>query len=151
AAGVPAMLAVQAATGLIRGLQDAKLPLIVAVCGAVVNIPLNWVLIFGLQLGIAGSAIGTAISQWGMAAVLLLLVVRAARRHGACLRPHLVQVACAGRESAPMFVRTVSLRVVLLAATLVATRLRAVPLAAHQIALTVFTLLSLALDSLAIA
>src|SRR5690625_5437876 len=83
AAGVPAMLAVQAATGLIRGLQDATLPLIVAVCGAVVTIPLTWGLIFGLQLGIAGSAIGTAISQWGVAAVLLLLVVRAARRGGA--------------------------------------------------------------------
>ena len=151
AAGVPAMLAVQAATGLIRGLQDARLPLVVAVSGALVNIPLNWVLIFGLELGIAGSAIGTVISQWGMAAVLLSLVVKAARRHQVPLRPHLEQVASAGRESVPMFVRTVSLRVVLLAGTLVATQLGAVQLAAHQIALTVFSLLSLALDSLAIA
>jgi len=151
AAGVPAMLAVQAATGLIRGLQDARLPLVVAVSGALVNIPLNWVLIFGLELGIAGSAIGTVISQWGMAAVLLSLVVKAARRHQVPLRPHLGQVASAGRESVPMFVRTVSLRVVLLAGTLVATQLGAVQLAAHQIALTVFSLLSLALDSLAIA
>ena len=151
AAGVPAMLAVQAATGLVRGLQDAKLPLMVAVGGALVNIPLNWMLIFGLDLGIAGSAIGTVISQWGMAAVLLALVVRAARRHRVPLRPQLGQVASAGRESVPMFVRTVSLRVVLLAGTLVATQLGAVQLAAHQIALTVFTLLSLALDSLAIA
>src|SRR5699024_10185753 len=149
--GLPAMLAVQAATGLIRGLQDARLPLVVAVSGALVNIPLSWVLIFGLELGIAGSAIGTVISQWGMAAVLLSLVVRAARRHQVPLPPHLGQVASAGRESVPMFVRTVSLRVVLLAGTLVATQLGAVQLAAHQIALTVFSLLSLALDSLAIA
>lgn len=151
ALGVPAMLTVQAATGLIRGLQDARLPLIVAVSGAVVNIPLNAVLIFGVGLGIAGSAIGTVIAQWGMALVLLAIVVRAARREQVALRPHLGQVASAGRESLPMFVRTVSLRVVLLAGTLVATQLGAVQLAAHQIALTVFTLLSLALDALAIA
>src|SRR5699024_7823121 len=80
ALGLPAMLAVQAATGLVRGLQDAKLPLVVAVGGALVNIPLNWVLIFGLDLGIAGSAIGTVLSQWGMAAVLLGVIIRRALR-----------------------------------------------------------------------
>ncbi|WP_193105086.1 MATE family efflux transporter [Brachybacterium sp. FME24] len=151
ALGVPAMLAVQSATGLIRGLQNARLPLVVAVSGAVVNIPLNWVLIFVLDLGIAGSAIGTVIAQWGMAIVLLILVARAARRSQVPLRPHLGQVASVGRESVPMFVRTLSLRVVLLAGTLVATKLGAVQLGAHQIALTVFTLLALALDALAIA
>lgn len=151
ALGVPAMLTVQSATGLLRGLQNARLPLVVAVSGAVVNIPLNWLLIFGLDLGIAGSAIGTVIAQWGMAIVLLVLVARAARHHDVPLRPHLGQVASAGRESVPMFVRTISLRVVLLAGTLVATRLGDVQLGAHQIALTVFTLLSLALDALAIA
>src|SRR5690625_2105041 len=102
AAGVPAMRAVQAATGLSRALQDARLRLIAAVCAAGGSVALDWVLIFGRQLGIAGSAIGTAISRRGMAAVLLLLVARAARRHGAPLRPHLDQVASPGRESVPM-------------------------------------------------
>src|SRR5699024_9273688 len=49
--GLPAMVAVQAATGLVRGLQDARLPLVVAVGGALVNIPLNSALIFGAGLG----------------------------------------------------------------------------------------------------
>ncbi len=151
AAGIPAMLAVQAATGLVRGLQDARLPLVVAVAGALVNIPLNAALIFGAGLGIAGSAIGTVIAQWGMALVLLVVVARAARREQVGLRPHPGQMAAAGRDAVPMFVRTLSLRVVLLAGTLVATQLGTVQLAAHQIALTVFTLLSLALDALAIA
>lgn len=149
--GVPAMLLVQAATGLVRGLQDARLPLYVAVGGAVANIPLNATLIFVLDLGIAGSAIGTVIAQWGMALVLLTVVVRGARTHRVPLRLHGGQVATAGRDALPMLVRTLSLRVVLLAGTLVATRLGDVQLAAHQIAMTVFTLLSLALDALAIA
>ncbi|MFC0674760.1 MATE family efflux transporter [Brachybacterium hainanense] len=149
--GLPAMLLVQAATGLVRGLQDARLPLLVAVGGAVLNIPLNGVLIFGLGLGVAGSALGTVIAQWGMALVLVAVVVRGARRHGVPLRLHRGQVASAGRDSVPMLVRTLSLRVVLLAGTLVATRLGDVQLAAHQIAGTIFSLLALALDALAIA
>lgn len=149
--GLPAMLAVQATTGLVRGMQDARLPLVVAVGGAVLNIPLNALLIFGLDLGIAGSAIGTIIAQWLMATVLLGAVVRYAREHHVPLRPQPAGVAATGRESVPMFVRTLSLRVVSIATVLVAARLGEAQLAAHQLATTIFMLLSLALDSLAIA
>ncbi len=149
--GLPATLAVQAATGLVRGLQKAMIPLVVAVCGAAVNIPLNAVLIFSFELGIAGSAIGTIIAEWGMAIALLILVARGARRHGVSLWPQLGQVASAGRAAVPMFVRTVGLRVVMLTATWVATGLGEVQLAAHQLAMTVFGLFSLALDAMAIA
>ncbi|MGO2559563.1 MATE family efflux transporter [Brachybacterium sp.] len=149
--GLPAMLAVQAATGLVRGLQDATLPLVVAVGGALVNIPLNAMLIFGLDLGIAGSALGTVVCQWGMVAVLLGVIVHRARREAIALTPHLGNLVAVGRDAVPMFVRTLGLRVVVIAATVVATRLGDVQLAAHQLATTVFTALSLALDSLAIA
>ena len=149
--GLPAMLAVQAATGLVRGLQDAKLPLIVAVGGALANIPLNAILIFGLDLGIAGSAIGTIICQWGMALVLLGVIVRRARQENIPLLPQLSNLVAVGRDAVPMFVRTLGLRVVVITATVVATRLGDVQLAAHQLAMTVFAVLSLALDSLAIA
>ena len=151
ALGLPAMLAVQAATGLVRGLQDARLPLLVAVGGALANIPLNAALIFGAGLGIAGSAIGTVISQTLMAAVLLAVVARAARREGVALRPHVSGVASAWSEAVPMLLRTVSLRAVVLVTVLVATGLGEVQLAAHQLASTVFNLLALALDALAIA
>lgn len=151
ALGLPAMLAVQAATGLVRGLQDAWLPLAVAVGGAVLNIPLNAVLIFVLDLGIAGSAIGTVVAQWLMAIVLLAAVVRAARAEGVPLRPRPGAVASSGRAAVPMFVRTLSLRAVLLVTVFVATGLGSTQLAAHQLASTVFNLLALALDALAIA
>lgn len=149
--GLPAMLAVQAATGLVRGMQDAKLPLVVAVGGALANIPLNAILIFGLDLGIAGSAIGTVICQWGMAIVLLAVIVLRSRREQIPLTPHLSNLIAVGRDAVPMFVRTLGLKAVIIIAAVVATRLGDVQLAAHQLTTTVFTVLSLALDSLAIA
>lgn len=151
AVGLPAMLAVQAATGLVRGLQDARLPLAVSVGAALLNIPLNAVLIFGLDLGIAGSALGTVAVQLLMAVVLLGVMARGARREGVPLALQARAVASAGRESVPMLVRTVSLRIVLVVTVLVATRLGEAQLAAHQLASTVFNLLALALDALAIA
>lgn len=151
AVGLPAMLGVQAATGLVRGLQDARLPLLASLGAALLNIPLNALLIFGLDLGIAGSALGTVTVQCLMAAVLLGVVAHGARRAGVPLALQGRAVASAGRESVPMLVRTVSLRAVLVVTVLVATRLGEAQLAAHQLASTVFSLLALALDALAIA
>lgn len=85
--GIPAMLVVLAATGVLRGLQDTRTPLYVAIGGFAANGVLNAVLVYGAGLGIAGSAWGTVIAQVGMALVYLIVVVRGARRHGASLRP----------------------------------------------------------------
>ena len=49
--GVPAMLVVLAATGVLRGLQDTRTPLAVAVGGAALNVVLNLVLVHGVRLG----------------------------------------------------------------------------------------------------
>jgi len=83
--------------------------------------------------------------------VLLGVIIARARRESITLRPHLGNLVAVGRDAVPMFVRTLGLRVVVIAATVVATRLGDVQLAAHQLATTVFVALSLALDSLAIA
>src|SRR4029079_9907792 len=87
ALGIPAMLVVLAATGVLRGLQDTRTPLYVAVGGFVANAALNVALVYGADLCIHGSAWGTVIAQWAMAVVYLAVVVRGARRHGASLRP----------------------------------------------------------------
>lgn len=65
--GIPAMLIVLAATGVLRGLQDTRTPLVVAVAGFGANLVLNLALVYGADLGIAGSAWGTVIAQWAMA------------------------------------------------------------------------------------
>ena len=51
---------------MLRGLQDTRTPLVVAVLGNGVNIVLNLLLVYGVvvrRTGIAGSAIGTVLAQ----------------------------------------------------------------------------------------
>jgi putative MATE family efflux protein len=151
AVGIPAMLVALAVTGVLRGLQDTRTPLVASVVGFSANIVLNLVFVFGLHLGIAGSALGTVLSQCGMAAALVLVVTRSARDLGASLRPHPARVLRAGLDGIPLLVRTLALRTVLLVTTWVAAGLGDVPLAAYQVAATIWTFLAFALDALAIA
>ncbi|WP_241985770.1 MULTISPECIES: MATE family efflux transporter [Cryobacterium] len=149
--GLPAMLLVFAATGLLRGLQDTRTPLWVAGIGFSANILLNAVFIYGLNLGIVGSALGTIIAQWAMVGVYLAVVGRHARREGAPLRPHRAGMLLGAASGGWLFLRTVSLRAAMLLAVFVATNLGSPELAAFQIAMTLFATLAFALDALAIA
>ncbi|WP_435849998.1 MATE family efflux transporter [Streptomyces scabiei] len=151
ALGIPAMLVVLAATGVLRGLQDTKTPLYVAVAGFVANGALNAFLVYGADLGIAGSAWGTVIAQLGMAVAYLRVVIRGARRHGASLRPDADGIRASAQAGMPLLVRTLSLRTVLIIATAVAARLGDEDIAAHQIILSLWSLLAFALDAIAIA
>ncbi|WP_455352982.1 MATE family efflux transporter [Streptomyces sp. SYSU K217416] len=151
ALGIPAMLVVLAATGVLRGLQDTRTPLYVAVGGFAANAVLNVGLVYGAGLGIAGSAWGTVMAQWAMAGVYLVVVVRGARVHGASLRPDAAGIRACAQAGAPLLVRTLSLRAVLMIATAVAARLGDVEVAAHQVVLALWSLLAFALDAIAIA
>ncbi|MFF7719869.1 MATE family efflux transporter [Streptomyces luteogriseus] len=149
--GIPAMLVVLAATGVLRGLQDTKTPLYVAIVGFIANGALNAGLVYGAGLGIAGSAWGTVIAQCGMAAVYLAVVLRGARKHGASLRPDAAGIRASAQAGVPLLVRTLSLRAILMIATAVAARLGDADIAAHQIILSLWSLLAFALDAIAIA
>lgn len=149
--GLPAMLLVLAATGVLRGLQDTKTPLLVAGAGFGVNIVLNFALVYGVGLSVAGSAIGTSIAQWAMAAVYLALLVPRLRAAGVPLRPHVAGVVGTGKVGSWLMLRTLSLRVGILATVWVATSDGALTLAAHQLVFTIFTFMAFALDALAIA
>jgi putative MATE family efflux protein len=149
--GLPAMLVVLAATGILRGLQDTRTPLVVAAAGAAVNAVLSLVLVHVAGLGIAGSAIGTVLAQGGMAAAFLVVVVRAAGRTGASLRPDARGLVRVGLAGVPLLVRTLTLRAALLVTTYVAVAQGDAPLAAHQVATAVWGFLALALDAVAIA
>ncbi|MFC8454837.1 MATE family efflux transporter [Kitasatospora sp. NPDC057223] len=151
ALGLPAMLMVMAATGVLRGLQDTRTPLLVAIGGFTANLGLNLCLVYGAGLGVAGSAWGTVLAQTGMAAAYLVVVVRGARREHASLRPDLPGIRACARAGGPLMVRTLSLRAVLMIATAVAARLGDDEIAAHQVAMTLWSFLAFALDAIAIA
>ena len=149
--GLPGMLIVIAATGLLRGLQDTRTPLVVAVAGFAANALLNALLIYGAGWGIAGSAAGTVLAQWGMAAVYVVMAVRAARASDVPLGPGVDGLRGAASAGGWLLLRTASLRAALLASVVVATSFGVTQLAAFQIAMTIFTTLALVLDALAIA
>jgi putative MATE family efflux protein len=149
--GLVAMLLIFAGTGVLRGLQDTRTPLAVAAAGFTLNIGLNIFLVYGMQLSVAGSAIGTSIAQWAMALVYVGMVQRNARRHGVPLLPNWRGIRALTKVGSWLMLRTLSLRVAILATVVVATAQGPVNLAAHQLAMTVFTFLAFALDALAIA
>jgi putative MATE family efflux protein len=150
-AGLPAMLVVFAATGLLRGLQDTRTPLYVAGIGFAANALLNWWFIYGLGWGIAGSAWGTVAAQWGMVLVYVAVVARHARRHGVGALPRRDGLGRAGRSGGWLFVRTVGLRAALMATVVAAASHGTAATAGYQVVFTVFTTAAFALDALAIA
>ncbi len=149
--GLPAMLIVFAATGLLRGMQDTVIPLWIAGLGFGANALLNWLFIYGFGWGIGGSAFGTVVAQWGMVAAYVVVIGRLARRHDASVRPHRAGVRGSARSGGWLFLRTLSLRAALLATVFAATTLGTEELAGWQVAFTIFSTAAFALDALAIA
>jgi putative MATE family efflux protein len=127
----------------------------VAVVGNGLNIALNVFLVYGLDLGIAGSAIGSVIAQVLSAAWLVVVVVRAAREQGAPLSPDRAGILAAAHAAVALVIRTLALRACLLVGTYAATRVESgsteVNVATHQVAITLWTFLAFALDAIAIA
>ena len=149
--GAPSMLLVLAGTGVLRGLQDTRTPLLVAVAAYAVNIALNATFVLGLRLGLAGSAWGTVIAQTAAAAAYLVVVTRGARRAGVWFGIDLAGLRAAAAAATGLFVRTLALQAVLIVTTAIAARQSDAAIAAHQIAFRLWTLLALALDAIAIA
>ena len=157
--GTTPLLVMLATTGVLRGLQDTRTPLVVAVAGNALNIALNLLLVYGLGsfdgMGIAGSALGSVLAQLASAAALLAVVVRGARAEGAEMRPDLPGIRAAARSGVALVIRTVTLRAALLLTTyavvLGADDDQSVSVATHQLAFTIWTFLAFALDAVAIA
>ncbi len=149
--GMVPLLVMLATTGVLRGLQDTRTPLVVAVVGNLANVLANLALVYGAGMGVAGSALGSVLAQTGSALALVAVTVRAARRAGASLRPDLPGIRRAAHAGTALVVRTLTLRASLLLTTYAAATLGATSVATHQLALTIWTFLAFALDAVAIA
>jgi putative MATE family efflux protein len=154
--GTTPLLVLLAATGVLRGLQDTRTPLVAAVIGNVLNVVLNLALVYGAgplpALGLRGSALGSVIAQLATSGILVAVVIRAARRHDASLRPDLPGIRAAAHAGVSLVVRTLTLRAALLLTLYAAARVGGdAELATHQLALTIWTFLAYSLDAIAIA
>ena len=149
ALGVPFVLFALAAQGVQRGASDYRTPLVILLAANVANVVIELVLVFGFDLGIAGAAWSTVIAQAG-AGLAFLLVIRRRLVPAATRRPNWPDMApllTAGRH---LLLRVGSMLAVFTGATAIAARIDDATLAAHQIAMTMFILLALVLDALAV-
>ena len=149
--GLPGMLLVLAATGTLRGLADARTPMVLAIGAAAVNVVLDLVLVFGVGMGIGGSGAATAIAETGMGLTAAWVVQRGGRRAGASMTPTMTGMRSSLTVGVPLLLRTVTLRAALVLTTWVAAGQGAAALAAHQVTWNIWGFLNFALDALGIA
>ena len=148
---IPWILVAFVGNGWHRGRSDTRTPLAIVVVANVLNVVLDLFLVYGLDLGLAGSAIGTLIAQTVAGVWFLVLLIRAVIHHHAEVRPHRTELARVLRVARQMGLRSAGLLGTLALATAVASRISAASLAAHQIAFQVFLFLALSVDALAVA
>jgi len=149
ALGIPSAFIAIGGQGFLRGVSDLRTPLLIVIAGNVANVILEVVLVYGLDLGIEGSAWGTVIAQTGMGIAMAVAILRRVGAANAGVRPELARrLLSLGKF---IFIRTVSLIASFVLAGVVVTRLGDAPLAAHQIAFQLWIFLALVLDAIAIA
>jgi len=145
--GVPFQFVVIACIGYLYGLPDTRRPFIVLTAAVVTNLVVELVLVFGLDLGIAGSAWGTVLAQVLSAGVFLAIVVPSLRADGlhrlTVVPPVMWAVVKVG---AHLVQRTAFLLAALAVATAAASRVGTAELAAHQIAAQLFLFLAIGVD-----
>lgn len=150
--GAPAVLVMVAGFGVLRGLQDMKTPLYVAVGVNGLNIFLDYILIFGWgqipAMGIAGAAAATTISQWLGAVALAVALIK---RVGIPGTIHWGESRGLLKVGGDLFVRTGGLSLFLLLATRSATAAGPEAGAVHQAIRQVWFFTALFLDSFAVS
>ncbi|SJN28666.1 DNA-damage-inducible protein F [Luteococcus japonicus LSP_Lj1] len=149
--GLPMLLLMLASTGVLRGMKDTRTPLTVAVSMNLANIGLNALFMYGMGMGIRGSATGTLLAQAIGASVLTAVVLRGAVRAGVPLGVRVHGVLEAARGGIWLVMRSAWLQASLAVTVAVAARTGQVGLAGHQVTNSIWSFLCLALDALAIA
>lgn len=148
--GAPAVLLMLVTFGVLRGLQDMRTPLWIALGVNALNILLDWLLIFGNvgfpEMGVAGSALASTISQWlgGLAGLAVV-----AAKLGLSLQFSFADLKKLLNLGGDLFIRTGLLTFFLAYTTRAATQIGADAGAAHQAIRQVFLFTSLALDAYA--
>lgn len=149
--GAPAVLFTLATFGILRGLQDMRSPLWIALIINVLNIVLDALLIFGFRalpaLGVAGAALASVVSQWVGAATAAVVLLRKIGIPGGIRVRDIKRLFQIGGE---MFIRTGLATGFFLLTTRVATRIGPDAGAAHQAVRQVWLFTTLMLDSYAV-
>lgn len=153
--GAPAMLALYGLTGWFIGMQNTRIPMVVAVVQNVVNIVASLAFVCFLDMKMEGVATGTVIAQYAGAIVALVFLVR----HYGRLRRHFSAAGLLDRRALSrffgvnrdLFIRTLFLVAVNLYFTSAGARQGAVMLAVNTLLMQLFLLFSYVMDGFAYA
>jgi putative MATE family efflux protein len=146
ALGAPLFMLASGAQGFLRGMSDLRTPLYILIAAHIVNVGLELLFVYGFDWGLTGSAWGTVIAQFGMAAAFFAVQYRAGLE-----RPHPDKMRPLMRIGSEIAVRTTALTGSFLVGSAVLARIGAASLGAHQIAFQLWVFLALVLDAIAIA
>lgn len=154
--GLPFTLYTFAVFGVFRGLQNTYYPMIIALMGTVVNIALDFVLVYGISdfipaLNLKGAAIASAFSQLLMAGMATILVLKKT--------PITLKFSLPFNKEIPKFllmignlvIRTIALNLALYFATSFATGYGTRHIAAYTIAINLWFFAAFAVDGYASA
>lgn len=155
--GAPAMLATYGLTGWFIGMQNTRIPMIVAITQNVMNIILSLTLVYGFHQGIEGVAFGTMLSQWYAFIASWLLSLRL--RQGLLIQPAVVFQSSSDKKeeksfrsvNTQIFLRTICLVSVNLFFTSAGSAQGTLMLAVNTLLMTLFTIFSYFMDGIAYA
>ncbi|MEZ4874474.1 MAG: MATE family efflux transporter [Flavobacteriaceae bacterium] len=141
--GFPLTLFTFAVFGIFRGLQNTFWPMIIALAGTLVNIVLDFLLVYGLEgfitpMGIKGAAWASLVAQAVMALLALLLL---RLKTSVPLQPNLhlhPEIKRLISMSFNLFIRSIALNTALMLAVREATALGKDAIAAHAIAINIW-------------
>ena len=152
--GAPALLIYLVALGVLFGLQRMRDTLWLSISLNLTNLVLDVVLVLGFDLGVAGVAIGTLISEIGAAVAGCWLVNRALRNLGGA-RPSRDQlwrksaIRALFYVSGNLIIRTFFVQLPFFVGTVAATALGELTLAAHAVLMQLFFIMTYTLDGFA--
>jgi len=152
--GFPFSLATLLIFGIFRGLQNTSRAMIIAICGAIINVTLDYLLIFGITplvepMGLKGAAIASLTAQvlmFFLAAYFLMTRSPFRFKISFQLNPEYKRLA---GMSMDLFVRTILLNLTFYLATRYATTYGDEVIASHTIALNIWLFSSFFIDGYA--
>lgn len=153
--GAPAMLGLFSLTGWFIGMQNSRIPMVIAITQNIVNIAASTLLVFGFGMKVEGVAFGTLTAQWAgfiMAAAMCMKGYGRLRRHfswsGVWQRQAMERFFAVNRD---IFLRTLCLVAVMLFFTSAGSWQGDIVLAVNTLLMQFYMLFSYVMDGFAYA
>lgn len=152
--GFPLTLFVFSAFGIFRGLQNTFWPMIISIVGAVLNIGLDFILVYGIEgfinpMNVEGAAWASVISQVVMAVFSLILIIKKTPFSLKIILPFNKEIKNLLSISFNLIIRAFSLNVALYLANSYATKYGDSYIAAQTIAFQIWLFFSFFIDGYA--